>query len=381
MEYTEFQKIAIDTAEKYTREKIEPMAGIIDEKEEFPLENFKEMGKLGLLGIPYPQKYGGADFDYVTFSVIIKEIAKVCASTAMSVVAHTVLSGNPIFYSGNEEQKIKYLKPLASGEKIGAFGLTEPSAGSDISSMETVAKKVENHYILNGSKIFITNANVADIFVIAAKTSPEKGLMGISIFVLEKGMTGFKASGKKEKKLGMKGSDTGELVFQDAIVPKENLIGKENFGFKILHQTLVCARIGMAAIALGISEGAQKHCLRYVKERKQFGQFIYHFQSIKNMLADMEMNISAANLLLEKVAIMKDAGKKITKEASEAKLFASDMVMKITRDALQIFGGYGYSREFPLERFYRDAKITEIGDGTSEMQRLIISNEIIKNSQ
>ncbi|HDZ00169.1 MAG TPA: acyl-CoA dehydrogenase [Nitrospirae bacterium] len=380
MQYTELQKMAIDTAGEFTRKKIAPAAGLIDEREEFPLANFKEMGRLGLLGIPYPEKYGGVGLDYVTYSAVVREIAKVCASTAMTMVAHTGLTANPIFNSGTEEQKLKYLKPVASGEKIGAFGLTEPSAGSDISSIQTTAKRREDHYVLNGAKIFITNANVADIFIIAAKTSQEKGMMGISIFILEKGMNGFKSSGKKERKLGMRGSDTGELIFQDVIVPKENLIGKENLGFKILHQTLVSARIGMAAIALGISEGAQRYCLEYVKQRKQFGEYLHHFQSIKNMLADMEMNINAADLLLQKVAVMKDEGRNITKEASEAKLFASETVMKITRDAIQIFGGYGYSQELPLERFFRDAKVTEIGDGTSEIQRLIIANEVIKKT-
>ncbi len=378
MEYTDLQMMAIDTARQFIKKKIAPAASLIDEKEEFPIDNIKEIGRLGLLGIPYPEKYGGVALDYVTYSAVVREIAKVCASTAMTVVAHAGLTANPIFLYGTEEQKLKYLKPLASGEKIGAFGLTEPGAGSDISSIETIAKREGDHYVLKGSKIFITNANVSDIFVIAAKTSPEKGMMGISIFILEKGMDGFKSSGKKEKKLGMRGSDTGELIFNDVIVPGENLIGKENFGFKMLHQTLVCARIGMAAIALGISEGALKHCLGYVKQRKQFGKYLYHFQSIKNMLADMAMHIDAASQLLQKVAIMKDKGKDITKEASVAKLFASEMAMKITKDAIQIFGGYGYSQELPLERFFRDAKLTEIGDGTSEIQRLIIANEIIK---
>ncbi len=378
MEYTDLQKMAIDIAKQFVKKKIAPIASLIDEREEFPSDNFKEMGRLGLLGIPYPKKYGGVDLDYIAYSTVVREIAKVCASTAMTVVAHTGLTANPIFLFGTEEQKLKYLKPLASGEKIGAFGLTEPNAGSDISSIQTTAKRKEDHYVLNGSKIFITNANISDIFVIAAKTSQEKGIMGISIFILEKGMDGFRSSGKKERKLGMRGSDTGELIFNDVIVPRENLIGKENFGFKILHQTLVSARIGMAAIALGISEGALKQCLEYVKQRKQFGEYLYHFQSIKNMLADMEMNINAANLLLQKVAIMKDEGKNITKEASVAKLFASEMAMKITKDAIQIFGGYGYSQELPLERFFRDAKLTEIGDGTSEIQRLIIASEIIK---
>jgi butyryl-CoA dehydrogenase/acyl-CoA dehydrogenase len=339
------------------------------------------MGRIGLLGIAYPEEYGGAGLDYVTYATIIKEIAEVCASTAMTLVAHSTLTADPIFSYGTERQKKAYLRPLLSGEKIGAFGLTESNAGSDTAAMELKAVERNDHYVLNGTKIFITNANVADVFIVAAKTAPEKGMMGISLFIVERGMPGFETSGKKEKKLGMRGSDTGELVFQDAVIPKENLLGRKNFGFSMLHHTLVCARIGMAATALGISEGAKKLCLKYVKQRKQFGRHLYHFQSIKNMLADMEMNISAGRLLLLNAAAMKDGGEDFTKAASEAKLFTSESSMRITKDAIQIFGGYGYTREFPLERFFRDAKITEIGDGTSEMQRIIIADEIVKRAK
>lgn len=380
IEYTEFQKAAIDLAKNFIEQKIEPIASIIDEQEEFPLDTIKEMGKLGLLGVPYSEKYGGAGLDYVTYTAIVKEIARTCASTAMTVVAHSTLTGYPIYVFGTENQKEKYLVPLLTGEKLGAFGLTEPNAGSDFAGLESKALLKDGFYELNGSKIFITNANYADIFIVAAKTSPEKGMMGISLFVLEKGMSGFNTSGKKEKKLGMRGSDTGELIFQDALVPGENLLGRKNLGLKSLHETLVCARIGMAAIAIGISESAQNQCLRYVKQRKQFGKSISQFQSVSNFLADMEMNISASKLMLFNAASMKDKGKDITKIASEVKLFASEMAMKITKDAIQIFGGYGYMREFPLERYFRDAKLTEIGDGTSEMQRMVISNEILKKS-
>lgn len=380
MKYTDLQKMVIDTCKKFVKSEIAPIASLIDEKEEFPLENFKKMGKLGLLGIPYPEKYGGAGLDYIVYSDFVREVAAVCASSAMTVVSHTGLACNPIYTFGTEAQKLTYLKPLASGEKIGAFGLTEPNAGSDMCAIETTAVEKENHYLLNGTKIFITNANVADIFIVAAKTAPEKNMMGISMFILEKGMTGLTSWGKKEKKLGMRGSDTGQLIFDNVMVPKENLIGRKNFGLKILHQDLSCARIGMAAIALGIAEGAQKLCLEYVKQRKQFGKYIYHFQSVKNMLADMEMNINAARLLLRNAAEMKDQGKNITKEATLAKLFASEKAMKITKDAVQIFGCYGYSRELPMERFFRDAKITEIGDGTSEILRQIIADEVVKRN-
>jgi alkylation response protein AidB-like acyl-CoA dehydrogenase len=381
MQYSEDQLAAIETARTFIAKKIAPIANVIDEEERFPLENMQQMGQLGLLGIPYPPDYGGAGLDYKTYATIIREIAKVCAATAMTVVAHTTLTGEPISGFGTNEQKRKYLAPLIAGEKIGAFGLTEPNAGSDIAAIETRAIKKGNTYILNGSKTLITNANVADIYVVAAKTSPEKGLLGISLFILEKGMPGFRPAGKNEKKLGMRGSDTGELIFEDAVVPEANLLGKMNFGMMILHQTLVTARIGMAAIGLGIAEGAKRHCLDYVKQRKQFGQYLYHFQAVKNMLADMEINTNAAELLLYKAADQKDRGLDIAKVASEAKLFASETATKVTKDAVQIFGGYGYTRELPLERFFRDAKITEIGDGTSEMQRLIIADEMVKRDR
>lgn len=378
IEYTDAQTTAIEMARNFVEQKIEPIARLIDEQEKFPLDIIKELGKLGLLGIPFPEKYGGSGLDYVTYSAVIKEIAKACASTAMTVVAHTTLTGYPIYAFGNENQKEKYLAPLLMGEKIGAFGLTEPNAGSDFASAESKAILTGGNYVLNGSKIFITNANYADIFMVAAKTNPEKDMMGMSLFILEKGMSGFQTSGKMEHKLGMRASDTGELIFQDAIVPEGNLLGRKNFGLKMLHETLVTARLGMAAIAIGISESAKQKCLTYVKQRKQFGKSLSQHQSIRNMLADMEMNITASKLMLHHAAVMKDMRKDITKVASEVKLFASEMSMKITKDAIQIFGGYGYMREFPLERYFRDAKLTEIGDGTSEMQRMVIANEMLK---
>jgi alkylation response protein AidB-like acyl-CoA dehydrogenase len=378
MEYEELQRMALDTGREFIEKKIAPVAAHIDENEEFPLDNIKEMGSLGLLGIPYPEDVGGAGLDYRTYAEFIREIAKVCASTAMTVISHSTLTCTPIFAFGSAAQKEQYLRPLLAGEKIGAFALTEPGSGSDMAGMQTPAIEEGGHFLLNGTKTFITNAHAAEIVVVAAKTAPQKDLMGISLFILEKGMPGFAASAKKEKKLGMRGSDTGELTFNNVKVPRDNLIGRKNFGLQILHQTLSCARMGMAALAIGISEGALAHCLRYVKQRKQFDQYLFHFQSIKNMLADMEMNINAASLLLHKAAELKDEGKGFVKEASEAKLFASETAMAVTKNAVQIFGGYGYSREFPLERFFRDAKLTEIGDGTSEIQRMIIADEIIK---
>lgn len=380
MKFTDNQQLAIDTARTFIERKVAPIASRIDELEEFPLDNIREMGRLGLLGLPYPDQWGGSGLDYLTYSTIIREIAAVCASTAMTVVAHSTLTAFPIFEFGTDSQKEAYLKPLFSGDKIGAFALTEPSAGSDMFSMETKAVAKGDNYILNGSKIFVTNANVSDVFVVAAKTAPDRNLMGLSVFVLEKGMPGFTVSGRQDKKLGMRGSDTGELVFDDAVVPRRNLLGKPSMGLKVLHETLTTARIGMAAIALGISMGAREHCLRHVRERKQFGKHLYHFQSIKNMLADMTMYIEACKLLLEHAAAMKDRGEGITQASAEAKLFASDMAMNVTRNAIQIFGGSGYCCELPLERFFRDAKLTEIGDGTSEILRVIIADEAVKKA-
>ncbi|MFB0840720.1 acyl-CoA dehydrogenase family protein [Paenibacillus oleatilyticus] len=378
LEYGEVRKAVFDTAETFIKRKVRPIASETDEREQFPLDNIREMGRLGLLGIPYPKEYGGLELDYATYTDFVKELAKACASTAMTVVAHTSLTCNPVSAFGTEEQKARYLQPMLSGEKIGAFALTEPGSGSDMSSMQTKAVEAGDHYVLDGSKIFVTNGNYADYYIVPAKTAPEKKLLGISVFLLEKGMQGLSTSGKKERKLGMRSSDTGELILDGVKVPKTCLIGRKNFGLDILHQTLVSARLGMAAIAVGIAEEAKQYCISYVKQRKQFDQYLYHFQSVKNMLADMEMNINAADLLLQKAARMKDNGEKYAKEASEAKLFASEVATRVTKDAIQLFGGYGYSRDLPLERFFRDAKLTEIGDGTSEIQRLIIADELIK---
>jgi alkylation response protein AidB-like acyl-CoA dehydrogenase len=381
MNCTALKKSVMTAGKAFIKRSLAPAAARIDEEETFPWDNFKQMGRLGLLGIQYPEEFNGAGLDYVTYVNILKEMAMACASTAMTVVSHAGLTCNPIFEYGSAQQKEKYLKPLIVADKIGAFALTEADSGSDMAAMQTRATAMDDHYVLNGSKIFITNANVADVYVVAAKTAPQNGIMGISLFILEKGMPGVAPSGKREKKLGMRGSDTGELVFKNARVPKQNLLGKQNSGFEILHRTLVGARLGMAAIAIGISQGALAHCLQYARKRKQFDQPIYKFQLIKNMLANMEMSINAASLLLHKAAVMKDLGLTMTKEASEAKLFASETATRATKDAIQIFGAYGYCRDLPLERFYRDAKITEIGDGTSEIQRLIIADELIKRNR
>ena len=378
MDYTPIQREAIDGAAEIVRRELAPIASEIDRTEEFPLEAVRAMGRAGLLGVPYPGEFGGAGLDYVTYSGVIREIARVCASTAMTVVAHSTLTGYPIYRFGTPEQKERFLIPLASGTALGAYASTEPGAGSDLAGIQTTAVERGDHFVLNGSKVFITNANYADLFIVAATTAAGQGALGLSVFMVEKETPGFRTSGKHERKLGMRASDTGELIFEDALVPHRNLIGKKNFGLKILHDTLVTARIGMASIALGIGEIALDHCLDYVKERKQFGEVLARFQTIRNMLADMELGISAARLLVHNAASLKDHCSNVTKAASEAKLFASEMATKVTKDAIQIFGGYGYMCDYPLERYFRDAKLTEIGDGTSEMQRLIIADELLK---
>ncbi|WP_025691246.1 acyl-CoA dehydrogenase family protein [Paenibacillus zanthoxyli] len=378
MTVNEMQQIVEETAANFIKTFVEPAAGEIDEQETFPMSNMKEMGRLGLLGIPFPEEYEGLDQSFASYISFVRQLAGACASTAMTVVAHTCLTGHPIHAFGSPLQKAAHLSRLATGEAIGAFALTEPDSGSDMASMRTRAVEHDDHYVLNGSKTFITNANVADIYVVAASTAPDKKMLGLTLFIVEKGMEGVSTSSKKERKLGMRGADMGELIFENVIIPKENVIGRKNFGLEVLHATLASARIGMAAIAVGIAEEAQRHCLQYVKQRKQFDQYLYQFQTIKNMLADMEVNLNASRLLLERAVHLKDSGKPFAKEASEAKLFASETATRITKDAVQIFGGYGYSRELPLERLFRDAKLTEIGDGTSEIQRLIIADELIK---
>lgn len=378
MDLTPVQRELIAGTREIARRELGPIAATMDREQTFPLEAVRAMGRAGLLGMPFPEEYSGGGFDYVTYSEAIREIAQVCASTAMTVVAHTTLTAYPIWRFGTDEQKRRFLIPLAAGERLGAYASTEPGAGSDLAGIRTTASEQGNHYVLNGSKIFITTANYADIFVVAASTGQGSGGLGLSVFVVEKGTPGFRTSGKRESKLGMRASDTGELVFEDALVPRENLIGKKNFGLRVLHDTLVAARIGMASIALGIAEVAMNHCVSYVKERRQFGEALSHFQTIRNMIADMEVGITAAHLLVHEAARRKDLGENVTKIASEAKLLASEVATRVTKDAIQIFGGYGYMSEYPLERYFRDAKLTEIGDGTSEIQRLVIADEVLK---
>ena len=362
---------------EFAENEVKPLAEEIDEEERFPMETVEKMAKLGMMGIYFPKEYGGAGGDVLSYAMCVEELAKVCGTTAVIVSAHTSLCCAPIFEHGTEEQKRKYLPDLLSGKKIGAFGLTEPNAGTDASGQQTLAVLEGDHYVLNGSKCFITNGNVADTFVIIAvtgKTTDKRGraMKEISAFVVEKTDPGF-TQGKHEKKMGIRGSSTCDLIFEDCVIPKDRMLGKKGQGFKIAMQTLDGGRIGIAAQALGIAEGALAEAKEYTKGRVQFGKPISKFQNTQFTFADMEMGCEAGRLLTYQAAVMKGAGVRYTKEAAMAKLFCSEHAMKTTTKALQMFGGYGYTKDYPMERMMRDAKITEIYEGTSEVQRIVIS--------
>lgn len=361
----------------FAQQQVKPLASEIDELERFPEESFRSMAKMGMLGIPVPKELGGAGADNLAYALAVEEISKACASTGVVLSAHTSLCVWPIQEFGTQEQKVKYLGPLCRGEKIGAFGLTEPNAGTDAATQQSYAKKEADHFLLNGSKIFITNAGVADVFVIFAMTSPELGTRGISAFILEKGTPGF-SIGPLEKKMGIKGSSTCELIFENVKLPLDSLLGKEGKGFSIAMKTLDGGRIGIAAQALGIAQGAIDETIAYVKQRKQFGRTIAQFQNTQFTLADMQTRVDAARLLVYRAACMKDSGENYTVAASMAKLFAAEAAMAVTTKAVQLFGGYGYTRDYPVERMMRDAKITEIYEGTSEVQRMVISGNMLK---
>ncbi len=371
------QSMAREMFAAFAEKEVKPLAHDIDEEERFPAETVEKMKKYGFFGIPYPKELGGQGCDVLTYIMCVEELSKVCGTTGVIVSAHTSLCADPIYKYGTKEQKEKYLVPLASGKKIGAFGLTEPGAGTDASGQQTKAVLEDDHYVLNGSKIFITNGGVADIYVVFAMTDKSKGVKGISAFIVEKEFPGF-SIGKKEKKMGIRGSATTELVFENCIVPKENLLGQEGKGFTVAMTTLDGGRIGIAAQALGLAEGALDETVKYVKERKQFGRSIAAFQNTQFRLADMKTKIDAAKLLVYRAAMLKQAGAKFSTEAAMAKLFAAETAMSVTTECVQLFGGYGYTREYPVERMMRDAKITEIYEGTSEVQRMVISNALLK---
>ncbi|MDL2256681.1 acyl-CoA dehydrogenase [Bacteroidales bacterium OttesenSCG-928-I14] len=371
------QKLFLQMIREFAEKEVKPIAAQIDEEERFPEETVAKMAKLGIMGIPFPVEYGGAGGNNILYSMAVEELSRVCATTGVIVSAHTSLCGAPIYEFGTPQQKEKYLPKIASGEWIGAFGLTEPNAGTDASAQQTTAVKDGDNYILNGSKIFITNAGTAHVYVVLAMTDKAAGTRGITAFIVEKGTPGF-SIGKKEKKLGIRGSATCELIFENCIIPKENLLGQEGKGFGIAMKTLDGGRIGIAAQALGIAQGAMDETVKYVKERKQFGKAIGNFQNTQFQLADLETKIQASRYLVRAAAFKKDKKESFSADAAMAKLFAAETAMEMTTKAVQFHGGYGYTREYPVERMMRDAKITEIYEGTSEVQRMVIAANLLK---
>jgi alkylation response protein AidB-like acyl-CoA dehydrogenase len=361
----------------FAQNEIAPRAAEIDASDEFPLDLIKKMGELGLMGIPIPEEYDGVGADFLSYMLAIEEISYASASVGVILAVHTSVGTMPILNFGTEEQKRKYVPRLAAGELIGAFGLTEPGAGSDASGIRTRAVKQGDTYVLNGSKIFITNGEVADIFIVFAVTDPEKGAKGVSAFIVERGTPGF-SIGKKEHKMGMNGSGTVELIFDNAQVPAAQLLGEEGEGFKIAMSNLDGGRIGIGAQALGIARAAFDAARAYVQQREQFGRPIADFQAVQFMLADMATKIEASRLLIYNAATLRQAKLTCSKQASMAKYYATDTAMSVTTDAVQLFGGYGYSKEYPVERYMRDAKVTQIYEGTNQIQRLVVAKNLLK---
>jgi alkylation response protein AidB-like acyl-CoA dehydrogenase len=377
-ELTEDQLIIRDTIREFAENKIRPVIMELDESQSFPRELLRELGELGFLGIIFPEEYGGAGLGYVEFEIIIEELARVDPSIALSVAAHNGLCTNHLFRFANEEQKKKYIPDLASGKKIGAWALTEPASGSDAAGLQTVAEKKNDHYILNGTKNFITHGKYGEIAVVMTITDKNEGKKGISAFILEKGIPGFSA-GKKENKLGMRASETSQLIFENCIVPKENLIGEEGMGFIQALQILEGGRISIASLSVGLAQGCLDASIKYSKERKQFGKPISDFQAIQFKLAEIQTNIEAARMLTLRAAYLKDKGIPNRKEAAMAKLFASEIAEKAASEAVQIHGGYGFVKDYPVEKFYRDVKLLTIGEGTSEIQRIVIARDLLNN--
>lgn len=372
-EHEMIRKMVRDFANK----EVAPTAEERDEEERFDREIFDKMAELGLTGIPWPEEYGGIGSDYLAYCIAVEELSRVCASTGVTLSAHTSLAGWPVYTFGTEEQKQKYLRPMAEGSKIGAYGLTEPASGSDAGGMKTNAKEDGDHWILNGSKIFITNGGIADIYIVFAVTDPTSKHKGTTAFIVEKDFEGFSV-GKKEKKLGIRSSPTTEIIFDNCRVPKENVLGELGQGFKIAMQTLDGGRNGIAAQAVGIAQGAMDAAIDYAKEREQFGKPIAANQGISFKLADMATSIEASRLLTYQAAWLESNKYSYSKESAMAKLMAGDTAMKVTVEAVQVFGGYGYTKDYPVERFMRDAKITQIYEGTQEIQRLVISRMVTK---
>ncbi len=375
---TEGMKAVRELAHDFAEREIKPVVMKYDESQEFPLEIVQRLGELGFMGITFPQQYGGANLSYLEAVAIIEEISKYDPSIGLTISAHNGLCTNHIFTFGTEEQRQKYLPDLCSGRKIGAWALTEPSSGSDAGAMKTTAAREGDYYVLNGSKTFTTHGSVGGTFVVMALTDKSKGKDGISAFILDRTMEGF-ALGKKENKLGTRASDTAGLLFENVRIPKENLIGREGEGFKQALHVLDDGRIGIAALSVGIAQACLDHSTRYAKQRHQFGKPIAEFQAIQWKLADMATEVAAARYLTWKAAWERNQGRKVTLSAAQAKYFASEIAVKAANEAVQIHGGYGFIKDFPVEKFYRDAKLMTIGEGTSEIQKMVIARNILKD--
>jgi len=373
---TEEQEMMRKMVRDFAQKEITPFIPVMEEKDEFPLQIVKKLGETGLMGIPVPEKWGGAGADFLTYILAIHELSKVSATVGVILSVHTSVGTNPILYFGSDEQKQKYVTKLAKGEYLGAFALTEPNAGSDAARIRTTAVRQGDEYILNGNKVFITNSIAADVYITFAVTGPTQGTKGISAFIVEKGTPGF-SFGKIEKKMGMHGSNTAELIFENARVPAANLLGEEGDGYKIALANLDVGRIGIAAQALGIAEAAVEYATAYAKERQQFGKPIGSQQGVAFKLADMATAVEAARLLVYRAAFLRSKGLPCGKEAAMAKRFASDTAMKAATEAVQIYGGYGYTREYPVERLFRDAKVTQIYEGTNQIQQIVIAKHLL----
>ena len=374
---TKEQEFVRKMVREFAVNEVEPLAAEVDAEHRFPTETVEKMARYGMMGIPFPKEYGGAGADHIAYAIAVEELSRVCATTGVILSAHTSLCCWPIFNYGTEEQKKKYLPDLLSGKKLGAFGLTEPNAGTDASGQQTKAVDMGDHWLLNGSKVFITNGGYADVFVVMAMTDKSKGNHGISAFIVEKGFKGF-SIGKTEDKLGICGSSTTELIFEDCIVPKENLLGEIGKGFKVAMSTLDGGRIGIASQALGIAQGALDVTVDYMKARKQFGKSISKFQALQFEMAEMKTRIEAARLLVYSAANKKDKHLPYSTDAAMAKLYAAETAMYVTTKCVQFHGGYGYTKDYPVERMMRDAKITEIYEGTSEVQKMVIAGALFK---
>lgn len=376
-ELSEEQKLFQKSMRDFAEREIRPLARETDAQGRFPWDTIRKMAAMGMLGLPIPEAYGGAGADYLSYAIAVEEVSRVCGSTGITMAAHTSLGSMPFVYFGTEEQKRKYLVPLARGEKLGAFGLTEPGAGSDAAGIQTTAVLKGDEWVINGQKTFITSGSIADVVVIAARTDPSAGSRGISNLIVEKGAPGFRA-GRDEDKLGLRGSVTSQLFFEDCRVPKENILGKPGEGFKQFLTVLDGGRISIGAMALGLAQAALESAVAYSKQRVQFGQPIASFQAIQWMIADMATEIEAARLLVHRAAWLKDRGVRFTREAAMAKLYASEAAERAAFKALQIHGGYGYTKDYDIERIYRDQRLCTIGEGTSEILRLVISRQVLQ---